>query len=182
MSEQLSVSLPDSIWVKEVYRIIRDLLQDRRLSGNPNLVTIKRYERDEIHPCAGVTGPIPLKLNQLEWASKEGRFWFDGPIESLEVKIDRRGLKGWLEMTYNQISLVFGINPLNYQNFSSLAQKLKQSLEAEGFQTDFQQADNSYNVEVYISKAIPLQKQNVIEFLSSIQKTIRVVKSSFKGT
>jgi hypothetical protein len=94
MNEGLTGFLPEPAWVKEIYKIVRYLLRDGRISGNPENVKIQRFCREAIRPCGKSNGPLPLNLNQLEWAINKEAFWFRGPVKSLKVNLDRTPIIG----------------------------------------------------------------------------------------
>ena len=88
MDEELTCSLSESTWVKEIYQIVCNLLQEGRISGNPANVKIQRLRRESIRPCGKSPGPLPLNLNQLQWATQQSHFWSLGPIKSLKLNHD----------------------------------------------------------------------------------------------
>ena len=67
-----------------VHIIVSGLLEREALSDNPRTVEMTREGYTSIFPCGSFGGP-KLDLSQLEWALKEGKWWFLGPIKQLKV-------------------------------------------------------------------------------------------------
>jgi hypothetical protein len=79
--------------IKTIFLIIRSLLQKGIFSPHPENVAIERVGRGPVYPC-GRYGSEGLDLSQLEWAMREGRFWFLGPFRDLKIIIDKGLLQG----------------------------------------------------------------------------------------
>jgi hypothetical protein len=164
MNEGLTGFLPEPAWVKEIYKIVRYLLRDGRISGNPENVKIQRFCREAIRPCGKSNGPLPLNLNQLEWAINKEAFWFRGPV------------KGSLVCEPNKLTFTTTLNELNYNDFTSKAKRITDSLVQLGLDVQFEQPHDSHNVIVHVSTQIPLSEQNVVEFLEQISEVIKQLK------
>ena len=175
MNEELTDSLSEPTWVKEIYQIVHYLLHEGRISGNPENVKIQRFRREAIRPCGKSPGLIPLNLNQLEWATRKGTFWFKGPVKSLKVNLDRGPIEGCLVSEPNELTFTTTLNKLNYDDFTSMTQRMAELLTQCGLHVLFEQPNDSHNVRVHISTQIPLSKQNVNEFLVKIEKTLKTI-------
>jgi hypothetical protein len=127
---------PDTI--RTILLIIRSLLDRKAFSPRPENVVIERVDREPIYPC-GRYGPDGLDLSQLEWAGKEGHFWFSGPIQIVRIILDKGSMQGDLELGIDRIRFITSLCPLNYRDFDSVVEKLKevaQQLELElGFES-----------------------------------------------
>ena len=117
MNEELAHSLSESTWMGKIYQIVRNLLQQGRISSNPENVKIQRLRRESIRPCGKSPGPLPLNLNQLQWATQQGHFWFLGPIKSLKLNLDRGPIKGSLVSELNKETFTSILNELNFKDF-----------------------------------------------------------------
>jgi len=73
--------------------ILRNLLDHDLLSSDPYTVAIEREERPPIYPCGRGVPSGPISIDQLEWANKEGKFWFLGPIKILWIELDNKKKK-----------------------------------------------------------------------------------------
>ncbi len=175
MDEELAYSLSEPTWVKEIYQIVRNLLQQGRISGNPENIQIQRLRRKAIQPCGKSPGPVPLKLNQLEWAIQKGSFWFKGPVKSLIVNLDRGPVKGCLVSEPNRETITTILNELNFKDFVTETQRLDETSTQFGYQVRFDQPDISHNVSVSISAPMQLSAQNVNEFIERIEKILKTI-------
>ncbi len=175
MDEELTYSLSEPTWVKEIYQIVCNLLQEGRISGNPENVKIQRLRREAIQPCGKSPGPVPLKLNQLEWATQKGSFWFRGPVKSLKVNLDRGPIKGCLVSEPNKETFTTTLNELNFKDFVTETQRLVENSTQFGYQVRFDQPDISHNVRVSISAPMLLSEQNVNEFIERIEKILKTI-------
>ncbi len=175
MDEDLTYSFSEANWVKEIYQIVRKLLQEGRISGNPENVKIQRLGRETIRPCGKSLGPVPLKLNQLEWANQKGYFWFKGPIKSLKVNLDRGPLKGGLECEPSKETFSTTLNELNFGDFAAETRRLRETSAQFGYKVRFDQPDISHNVRTSISAPAPLSQQNVTEFIERIEKLLKTI-------
>ena len=175
MNEEITYSLSELTWVKEIYQIVRNLPQQGRISGNPENIQIQRLRREAIRPCGKSSRPVPLKLNQLEWATRKGHFWFNGPVKSLKVNLDRGPVKGCLVSEPNRETITTILNELNFKDFVTETQRLVETSTQFGYQVRFDQPDISHNVKVSISAPMQLSEQNVNEFIESIEKILKTI-------
>ena len=77
---------------KAVSNILRYLIEKKILDNDPYKIEMFREDRNSIMPCR--KGPRELDLEQLEWAKKNEKWWFTGPIENLQIKIKDKSLLG----------------------------------------------------------------------------------------
>jgi len=175
MNEEITYSLSEPTWVKEIYQIVRNLLQQGRISGNHDNIQIQRLRREAIRPCGKSSPPIPLKLNQLEWATRKGHFWFNGPVKSLKLNLDRGSIKGSLVSEPNKETFTTILNEFNFKDFVTEKQRLVVTSTQIGYQVRFDQPDISHNVGVSISTPMPLSEQNVNEFLERIEGILKTI-------
>lgn len=76
---------------RAVHIIISSLLEKEALSTDPLTVEMKRKGYKSVFPCG--RGYPKLNLNQLDWALKEGKWWFNGPIKQLKIsKVQKTNL------------------------------------------------------------------------------------------
>jgi len=66
-----------------VHIIISGLLHREALSTDPRTVEMEREGYTSIFPCG--RGWPGLDISQLDWAIKEGSWWFNGPIKRLKI-------------------------------------------------------------------------------------------------
>lgn len=175
MNKESESFLSESTWVKEIYHIVRCLLQDGRISGNPDNIKIQRYHGEAIRPCGKYPNSSQLNLNQLEWASQKGTFWFEGSIKSLNVILDRGPVKGYLVNELEKSTFTVTLNELNYDSFNSVKKRLAELLTRYGLRVIFEQPNDTHNIRVHISTRIPISEQNVNEFLTRIESVYKTV-------
>lgn len=175
MNEESVSYLPESTWVKEIYHIVRRLLQGGRISSNPDNIKIQRYHGEAIQPCGKSYNSTKLNLNQLEWASQIGAFWFEGSIRSLNVILDRGPIKGSLVCELDKSTFTITLNELNYDSFTSVRKRMVELLTQYGLCVLFEQPNASHNLRVYISEQMPISEQNVSEFLVRIEKAYKTI-------
>ena len=84
---------------KAVYNIVRFLVDKKALGEDPTKVEMLREDRRSVMPCRKGFGE--LNLDQLEWARKEGTWWFIGPVTELKV-----GLKDKFVITDEEMALL----------------------------------------------------------------------------
>ncbi len=75
---------------KATYMILRNLLDHDLLSSDPYTVAIEREERPPVYPCRRGFPGGPISIEQLEWANRERKFWFLGPIKILWIELDEK--------------------------------------------------------------------------------------------
>lgn len=154
--------------VKTVYWIIRSLLKRGVFSPRPENVVIERVGNREIYPCRRAYGPHGLDLSQLEWAAKEGRFWFDGPVKAIKIIIDKGPVQGDLQLGVNKIVFTTSLNTLNYNNFETVANRLKEVARQLGLELEFRQSTGRYNVTLIVSSETFLSVDNVNDFVEKL--------------
>ena len=160
---------PSKPWLPEtIYLVIKNLLEKGILSPSPESVMIERVGRDPIYPCGKSYGPEGLDLNQLEWAVREGKFWFLGPIKAMKLIIKTNSIEGDLQLETNKMIFATSLNILNYCNFETVANKLKKVSQELGLDLIFEQINGSYNVNLTISYEMPISINNVNEFIKKI--------------
>jgi hypothetical protein len=144
---------------KIVYLVIRSLLQKGLLSPGPENVIIERAGIKDIYPCGRSYGPEGLDLSQLEWAAKEGRFWFIGPVKAIKIIMDKGSIQGDLRLEAERMLFTTSLNTLNYHDFETVVNKLREVAQQLGVELDFQQPATMCNVTLVVSsKKIPFSK------------------------
>jgi len=153
---------------KTIYSVIRSLIQKRIFSPNPDNIVIERVDREPIYPCGRSYGPDVLDLSQLEWAAKEGRFWFLGPIKSVRIIIDKDPIEGELRLEIERMMFTTSFSILNYENFEAVVQRLREVSKQLGLGIEFKQPSGTNNVILTISLEKPLSEFNLNDFLEKI--------------
>lgn len=175
MDKVITYSLSEAELAGEIYHIVSNLVKEGRVSGNPENVRIERVNRVAIKPFRRSKQPNSLNLAQLEWAANNGRFWFLGPIKSLEVILDKGKVKETLISELNRISFIIVLNELNYEDFIQVKNDLVKSTTDLGFRVGFSQPLGSHNVKLTISAEKTMSGQNVKDFLIGIEKVLKKV-------
>jgi len=103
---------------KAAHTILRNLMDHDLLSSDPYTVAIERGERQPIYPCGRGFPGGPISIDQLEWANKEGMFWFLGQIKILWIELDKNKKQG--------------------KNISAITKLLKKIAEDAGFSLRFE--------------------------------------------
>lgn len=172
MNEVNANPLSESELANNIYRVTRYLIKSGRVSGNPENIAIERINRDAKYPCGRSADTNSLDLGQMEWAADKGRFWFSGPIKSLNVNLDRGPIKGTLISEHGRITFTTIINTLNYDDFLQVRDKMVETSKQSGFHIYFEQPDNSYNVEITISAKKALSERDIADFLAGVEKVL----------
>jgi hypothetical protein len=86
----MSKNLDYPVQTKAVYNILRYLVEKKALDNDPYKIEMFREDRKSIMPCRKGLGE--LDLEQLEWAKDNGKWWFTGPIEKLQIKMKEKSL------------------------------------------------------------------------------------------
>jgi len=154
---------------KTIYDVIRSLLQRDIFSPKPENVIIERVGYKPIYPCGRSYGPEGLDLSQLEWAAKEGHFWFSGPIEAIKIIMDKGSMQGDLQIGIDKMVFTTSLNTLNYNNFENVVKKLKEVAQRLELELDFQTIGN-YNVKLDVLCRKFLSVKNVNEFIDKLYK------------
>jgi hypothetical protein len=152
---------------KTVYRVISSLLKEGVFSPQPENVAIERADGGDIYPCTRSYGAGGLDLSQLEWAAKEGRFWFSGPVTAIKITMDRGLIQGDLRLEMDRMSFATSLNTLDYRNFEAAARKMKAAAQQNGLELSFQRS-SPYNVNLLVSFGKPLSVDNASEFIAKI--------------
>ena len=63
--------------------VLQYLINKEALSSDPATVEMKREGYPSIYPCRH--GGQKLDISQIDWALKEGKWWFTGPIKQLRI-------------------------------------------------------------------------------------------------
>ena len=66
-----------------VYNVLKYLQGKSTLPKNPRDVEMTRENCESIYPCR--RGTDMLDITQIEWAKKQGKWWFNGPIKDLII-------------------------------------------------------------------------------------------------
>ena len=159
----------------EICHIVNNLVKEGRVSDDPVDVRIERVNREAILPCRRSKKPGPLNLEQLAWASQNGKFWFLGPIKSLKVTLGKGKTREIHVSEMDRMSFTFVLNELNYDDFAKTIDNLKMSATGSGFRIDFSQPDSTHNVKVRISADKAMSAQNVSSFLSGVEKVLKTI-------
>lgn len=69
--------------IKAVHTILQCVLDKEALPNDPATIEMKREGYPSIYPCR--SGGLKLDISQIDWALKEGKWWFLGPIKQLKV-------------------------------------------------------------------------------------------------
>jgi len=185
INENLKHDLSEPHSAKTIHLVIRTLYKKRLFSPNPRNVIIERLNRRPVYPCGKSYGSDGLDMRQLEWGIKEEGFWFQGPVHSLKIILDRSPIKGCLELQENEMTFATYLNELNFKYFKAVIQRAVEALRQSGMRIRFEQTCNSYNGMLIISADRSLSEQNVSQFLERIfnilQTVLRSYSSSIKG-
>jgi hypothetical protein len=158
----------ESNLTKTVYTVIWSLLQQGVFSPQPENVAIERAAGNDIYPCRRSYGAEGLDMSQLEWAAKEGRFWFNGPIRAIKIIMDKGLIQGDLRLEIDRMSFTASLNTLNYRNFEAAARKLKAVALQNELELSFQQS-SPYSVTLLVLSEKPLSTVNAKEFIEKIR-------------
>jgi len=153
--------------IKTILLIIRSLLRKGVFSPRPENVMIERVGYDPIYPCGRSYGPEGLDLSQLEWAAKEGHFWFSGPIKAIKIVIDKGSMQGDLELGIDRMVFITSLSTLNYRNFEAVANRLEETARQLKLKIDFQPI-GSYNIKLVVSSETSLSVNTVNEFINKL--------------
>ena len=69
--------------IEVVHKILQYLLDKEALSKDPSTVEMKREGSPSVYPCR--RGGLKLDISQIDWALKEGKWWFLEPIKQLKI-------------------------------------------------------------------------------------------------
>jgi hypothetical protein len=152
---------------RTVYTVIWSLLQQGVFSPQPENVAIERAVGEDIHPCGRSYGAEGLDMSQLEWAAKEGRFWFNGPVRAIKITMDKGSVQGDLRLEIDRMSFTTSLNTLNYRNFEATARKLKAVALQNELELTFQRS-SPYSMTLLVSSEKPLSVANATEFIKKI--------------
>jgi len=87
-----------------VHIIISGLLHREALSTDPRNVELEREGYKSIFPCG--RGWPGLDISQLDWAIKEGSWWFNGPIKRLKIsKVKKAKLSHADLLTFKRLAI-----------------------------------------------------------------------------
>jgi hypothetical protein len=153
---------------RTVYLVIRILLEKGVFSPHPENVMIERVGNKDVYPCGRSYGAEGLDLSQLEWAAKEGHFWFNGPIKAIKIIIDKGLIQGDLRLELDRMLFETSLNTLNYHDFEAVANKLREVAQQLGLKLAFQQPTATYNVTLVVSSEKSLSAENVSDFIKKI--------------
>jgi len=88
----------ESEQIKAVHAILDFLLEKQVLSNDPLTVELSREGNPPVFPCGRIVQAKAytqnaLNMDQINWALKEGKWWFIGPIQRLKItKVKRKNL------------------------------------------------------------------------------------------
>ncbi len=153
---------------RTVYRVVWSLLQQGVFSPQPENVAIEREAGDDIYPCRRSYGESGLDLSQLEWAAKEGRFWFSGPVRAIKIIMDKGLIQGDLRLELDRMSFTTSLNTLNYRNFEAVARDLKSVALQNELELTFQRS-SPYSVILLVSSEKLLSVANATDFIRKIR-------------
>jgi hypothetical protein len=170
-SENTTHRFSESEWARAIYPVIKMLCEQSLVSRNPRYVRIKRSGRKPVYPCRRSFGPDLLDISQLEKAAHDGKYWFLGPIKSLEIAFGELR-PGQLESEPGRMTFSMYLSTLNYDNFKATSQKITEMSDRFGCQVGFHPTSNSFNTKLTISEDKALSPQNVRQFLETIGKVI----------
>jgi hypothetical protein len=160
---------------KEIHSIVKILMDQGWLSGDPHDIVIERVGRVPVRPCRRSEKPKVLNLEQLEWAKREKHFWFSGPVKSLKIKL----ANGTVRKTYMQeldgISFETVVNELNYDDFRETIRRLKSIAGGFGLKIDILPGKRHHETKVEISSEKPMSEPNINEFLQGIEKVLEAI-------
>jgi hypothetical protein len=152
---------------KTVYLVIWSLLQQGVFSPQPENVAIERAVGEDIYPCRRSYGAEGLDLSQLEWAAKEGRFWFNGSFIAIKIIKDKGLIQGDLRLEVDRMSFSTSLNASDYRNFEAAIRELKAAAQSHGLRLSYQRP-TPYNMILVVSYEKPLSVINATEFIKKI--------------
>jgi len=153
--------------------IVKMILGKRLVPDNPRSIEIVRVGRPSVFPCRKSQRPGKLDISQLEWAAEKGEFFFLGPIKSLNVSLNIT-MNGQLELEVNNV-LTFNtrLNALNFEDFNSIAGKIKKTASELGIETHFEGDPGQYqDIKLSLFTKKSLSESNVRDFIDTVQKII----------
>ena len=162
MSERFS----DPETIKAILLIVRSLLRRRIFSPRPENIVIGRFDEPPIYPC-GRYGPEGLDLSQLEWAAREGRFWFSGPIRVIKIILDRGSMQGDLELGAERMEFITSLCTLNYRDFEGVIDRLRQVAKQLELELGFEPI-GSHNIKLVVESYVPLSVKTVNNFIDKL--------------
>jgi len=152
--------------IRTIPLVIRSLLDRKALSPRPENVIIERVDRESIYPC-GRYGPDGLDLSQLEWAAKEGHFWFCGPIQTIRIILDKGSMQGDLELGADRMRFITSLCTLNYRDFDSVVEKLKGIAQKLGLELSFESI-REYHIKLTVESVTSLSVDSVNDFVDKL--------------
>ncbi len=157
----------ESEWTRAIFPVVKMLSEQGLVSRNTRYVRIKRSGRKPVYPCRRSYGPDLLDISQLEKAAQDGKYWFLGPITSLEIAFGELRA-GQLELEPGRMKFSVNLSTLSYNDFKATSQRIIELSERFGCQVRFQPTRNSFNARLTISEEKALSPQNVRQFLEII--------------
>ncbi len=170
-SDNATHCLSESAWARAIYPVVKTLCEQSLVSRNPRYVRIKRAGRKPIYPCRRSCGPDLLDISQVEKAAHDGKYWFLGPIISLEIAFGELR-PGQLELEPGRMTFSMYLSTLNYDNFKATSQRIIELSGQFGCQVRFHPTRHSFNTRLTISEEKALSPQNVCQFLETIGKVM----------
>ena len=170
-SDNTTHRFSESEWTRAIYLVVKTLCEQSLVSRNPRYVRIKRAGRKPIYPCRRSCGPDLLDISQLEKAAQDGKYWFLGPITSLEIAFGELR-PGQLELEPGRMMFSMYLSTLKYDNFKAASQRIIELSDRFGCQVRFHSTRNSFNTRLTISEEKALSPQNVRQFLETTGKII----------
>jgi len=152
---------------KTVYLVIWSLQNQGVFSPQPENVMIERAAGPDIYPCRRSYGAEGLDLSQLEWAAKEGRFWFNGPIRAIKIIMDKGSIQGDLRLEIDKMSFATSLSASDYHNFEAAITRLKAEAQSYGLRLSYKRP-NPYNMILVVSCEKPLSVANATDFIKEI--------------
>ena len=153
---------------KTVYLVIWSLQNQGVFSPKPENVMIERTGGPDIYPCRRSYGSEGLDLSQLEWASKEGRFWFNGPVIAIKIIKDKGPIQGDLRLEVDRMSFSTSINASDYRNFEAAITRLKDAAQSYGLRLSYKRP-NPFILILVVSYDKSLSVTNATEFNDKIR-------------
>ena len=153
---------------KTVYTVIWSLLQQGVFSPQPENVIIERADGPDIYPCRRSYGAEGLDMSQLEWAAKEGRFWFNGPFRAIKIIKDKGLIQGDLRLEVDRMSFSTSLNASDYRNFEVAITRLKAETQSYGLRLSYKRP-NPYKLILVVSCDKSLSVANATEFNDKIR-------------
>ncbi len=160
---------------KEIHHIVKTLMKEGKLSGNPEDVIIERVSRHPIKPCRRSKEPNSFNLTQLEWAENEGRFWFPGPIKSLMINLGNGRIRKTYASELDRIYFETVVNELNYDDFAELTSNLKTIARDLGLNIELLPGKGPHEANIKISTDKPMSETSVKEFLQGVEKVLKTI-------